>query len=273
MKKIHILILAALFFFSQSCSNGQQYSDGTYVKIETDLGDMVVKLYDETPQHRDNFLKLVNESFYDGLLFHRVIENFMIQGGDPNSKNASPGQNLGSGGPGYTIPAEFNPSLFHKKGALAAARLSDNVNPQKESSGSQFYIVQGQTYTNGALDTLELQINNRNIQLLNREYMTKYQQELIDLRDSGDMDAFNTRVSEIQDEVNEAISQLEPYTISAERRAAYTTVGGTPSLDDEYTVFGEVVEGLDVIDKIAAVETNDADRPLTDIKMKITVLK
>ena len=191
------------------------------VIITTDYGTMKVKLYNETPFHRDNFLKLAKDGYFDDLLFHRVIKNFMIQGGDPESKGAAPGVALGNGGPNYTVPAEFVESIFHKKGSLAAARTGDNVNPKKESSGSQFYIVQGKTYTDEELNLFEKRYNHK-------------------------------------------------YT-DAERKA-YTTAGGTPQLDRSYTVFGEVVEGLDVIDKIAAVKTAAADRPEKDVKMKVKIV-
>ncbi|MDY5969467.1 MAG: peptidylprolyl isomerase [Bacteroidales bacterium] len=192
-----------------------------YVKIETPYGDMKVRLYDETPLHRDNFVKLVRQGFYDSLLFHRVIRDFMIQGGDPQSKNAAAGTMLGNGTTGYTIPAEFNPALMHKKGALAAARMGDPVNPKKESSGCQFYIVQGNVW-----DTTQLQ----------------------------------------------ALARHYGKTMTKEQMEVYSTVGGTPHLDGEYTVFGEVVEGLDVIDKIAAEPCDRADRPVKDVRMKITLV-
>ena len=194
----------------------------TMVIISTDLGEMKAVLYDETPLHKENFIKLAKEGYFDGCLFHRVIDGFMIQGGDPDSKTAKPGQMLGQGGPGYTIPAEFKQELIHKKGALAAARMADQVNPQKASSGSQFYIAQGKSYTENELNMLSSRMGK----------------------------AFNKQ-------------QME----------AYTTVGGVPFLDYEYTVFGEVVEGLEVIDKIAAVEKDRRDRPVQDIKMTIKVVE
>lgn len=199
-----------------------QAQNETKVKIQTQYGDMVVKLYNETPKHRDNFIKLVNEGFYNGTLFHRVIENFMIQGGDPDSKKASPSQMLGGGDIGYTVPAEFVADKFHKKGALAAARMGDNVNPAKASSGCQFYIVQGETLSADKIIGME--------------------------RMSG------TKMTDAQKEI-------------------YQTVGGTPFLDGSYTVFGEVVEGMDVIDKIASVQTNPGDRPKEDVSMQITIVK
>ncbi|MCB0549388.1 MAG: peptidylprolyl isomerase [Phaeodactylibacter sp.] len=190
-------------------------------ELETEFGTMIIQLYDATPKHQDNFVKLAEEGFYDSLLFHRVIQNFMIQGGDPDSKGARQGQALGSGGPGYTIEAEFVDSLVHLKGALAAARTGDAVNPQKRSSGSQFYIVQGQPLTEDMLNRIEAQKGIR---------------------------------------------------YSKEQREAYMAEGGTPFLDREYTVFGRVVEGLDVLDKIAAVQTDGRDRPVNDVSMKIRLI-
>lgn len=220
MKKLILLVLAASFF-----TYGEAQTDSTLKKkdrkrdvlIQTSMGDMTVRLSDSTPLHRDNFLKLVKVHFYDSLLFHRVIKDFMIQGGDPNSRNAKPGEALGMGGPGYRVPAEFRQTLFHKKGVIAAAR--DN-NPEKASSGCQFYIVQGKTFTDTELDNLE-----------------------------------TTRLKR---------------KIPAEQREVYKNLGGTPHLDQGYTVFGEVIKGIDVLDKIAAVETSkgaDRDRPVQDVKI------
>ncbi len=192
---------------------------GTRVKITTDSGVMVIRLYDKTPKHRDNFIKLASAHFFDSLLFHRVINGFMIQGGDPQSKNAAAGTMLGGGDVGYTIPAEFDTSLFHKKGALAAARTN---NPEKASSGCQFYIVQGKKYTDADLNMMEMQSGMK---------------------------------------------------FSPAKRNIYKTIGGTPFLDMNYTVFGEVESGLEVIDKIAAVPGDGANRPLADVRMKIEVLK
>ena len=199
------------------------------VEIRTELGSMVVELYNETPQHRDNFLKLVNEGQYDSLLWHRVIPAFMIQGGDTDSKNAPAGRVLGNGGPGYTVPAEFNPAFIHKRGALSAARMSDEVNPEKASSGSQFYVVQGKSW-----QPAELQM-------------------LLDRKNRG----------------------MTPpkYTCTPEHIAAYSSMGGAPHLDGDYTVFGEVVEGIEVIDKIAALACDNNDRPLADVHMWMSVLK
>jgi peptidyl-prolyl cis-trans isomerase B (cyclophilin B) len=224
MKKIALaLISVSLAFISvaQKDSTIRKKDRKRDVLLQTNYGDIIVRLYDSTPLHRDNFLKLVKTGFYDSVLFHRVIQDFMIQSGDPNSKQAKPGQPLGNGGPGYTIPAEFRPTIFHKKGVIAAARQNDNVNPQKASSGSQFYIVKGKTFTDAGLDSLE-------------------------------------------------ISRLNGRKIPPEQREVYKTIGGVPHLDQAYTVFGEVVKGLDVVDKIAAVQTSkaaDRDRPLEDVKI------
>lgn len=188
----------------------------TKVLLKTSFGDITIALYDETPKHKENFLKLVNEKFYDGVLFHRIIQGFMIQGGDPDSKNAKPGQQLGAGDIGYKIPAEIVNGRFHKRGAVAAAREGDQVNPQKASSGCQFYIVDGTVYDNDKMDM---------------------------------------------------ISQRTGKTFSSEQVEAYTTIGGAPWLDGDYTVFGEVVSGMDVVDKIAAQKKDRNDRPLEDIKI------
>ena len=188
----------------------------TQVLLKTSMGDIVIALYDDTPQHKANFVKLVNEKFYDGVLFHRIIKGFMIQGGDPDSKTAKPGQRLGSGDVGYTIPAEFVPAHIHKRGAVAAARMGDNVNPQKASSGCQFYIVDGTVYDNDKLNMLSMRTGK---------------------------------------------------TFTPEQVQAYTTDGGAPFLDGDYTVFGEVVSGMYVVDKIAAQQKDGADRPIEDIKI------
>ncbi|NOY96075.1 MAG: peptidylprolyl isomerase, partial [Chlorobi bacterium] len=191
--KAAILLLSLSIGFS--CSNAENIGNKK-VLISTNFGDIVVELFNETPKHRDNFIKLANEHFYDGQLFHRVMKNFMIQGGDPGSKGAEPGKRLGMGGPGYTIPAEFNPKFFHKKGALSAARQPDQMNPRKRSSGSQFFIVQGEVFTNGQLDTLEMQINYDRKQQLYKEYFNKIQAVLIKLKQEGKLDEFNITVAE-----------------------------------------------------------------------------
>ncbi|HKJ43922.1 MAG TPA: peptidylprolyl isomerase [Sunxiuqinia sp.] len=273
MKKLLLFLLIGTLFFEVSCADSQNASKKeTRVKIETQYGDIIVKLYNQTPKHRDNFIKLAKDGFYDGLLFHRVINHFMIQGGDPDSRNAKPGQRLGGGDPGYTLPAEIDSSLFHKRGVLAAARRGGPSNPEKRSSGSQFYIVQGTVFTEGALDTLEMKINMGKQRKVMQKYFAKDQNELNRLRQESNQDEFNVRVAQIRDSAAEEISHMKPYKISPERREVYTTIGGYPSLDNEYTIFGEVVEGLDVLDKIAAVKTDQNDRPVDNIKMKVKVL-
>jgi cyclophilin family peptidyl-prolyl cis-trans isomerase len=197
------------------------------VKISTKFGDMVVALYNETPQHRDNFLKLAGEKFYDGLLFHRCINQFMIQGGDPQSKGAGPSAMLGNGGPGYTIPAEFNAKLIHKKGALCAARQGDQVNPKKASSGSQFYIVQGQVWTDMQLSQIEMNIG----------------------------------------------ASMPGFKYTDEQKTLYKTIGGTAQLDMNYTVYGEVIDGLNVVDAIAALPGNQMNRPANDVVMSMEVIQ
>ena len=213
-------ILIAVFALTFSLLAHSQ--DRVKVKISTKYGDMVAELYDETPIHRDNFIKLVKEGFYNGILFHRVIPGFMIQGGDPVSKDDTPNTRIGNGGPGYTLPAEFNPQFFHKKGALAAARMGDAVNPKKESSGSQFYIVEGQVYDNNTIDL------------------------------------FAKRMG---------------VELSLAQKKAYATVGGTPHLDANYTVFGELVEGLEIISKISNVTRDKNNLPKDKVIMNISIVK
>lgn len=244
------------------------------VLVKTPYGNMKIKLYNDTPQHKENFLKLVEEGFYDDLLFHRVIEGFMIQGGDPESKDAEKGARLGSGGPGYTIPAEITfPMHFHKKGALAAARQGDQVNPERESSGSQFYIVQGETFTIGKLDTMEMQMSKRALQSRMFEKITPFQDSLMAMRQRGDRENFEALIAQLEEEAKAELGDSAEFKFPEEVREAYTTIGGTPMLDNTYTVFGEVEEGLDVIDSIAKVNTDQMDRPLEDIEMTMEIIE
>ncbi len=235
---------------------------------------MVAILYDETPQHKANFIKLAKEKFYDSLLFHRIIQNFMIQGGDPDSKNATPEQKLGGGGPGYTIEPEFNPHLFHAKGALSAARLPDNQNPTKASSGSQFYIVQGSVVKES--DVEYLKVDQAKLGSLFRQFMMNPDNKgavdtLNQVYATGDMAAYQKIVYSCIPRIEKQNGVKILKDISEEKIKAYTTVGGSPHLDDEYTVFGKVIKGLDVLDKIAAVPTVAGDRPYEDIRMTIIV--
>ena len=215
-KTIYLLLVAATMFFN-SCTT----QSGTKIVMETTAGTMEFVLYDETPKHRDNFIKLIGEQYFDSLLFHRVIKDFMIQGGDPDSKYAEAGMRLGEGGPDYRIDAEFRmPKLMHKRGALAAAREGDGVNPEKRSSASQFYIVWGKEYTPEQIDAL-----------------------------------------------SQRMQQVGMGEITDEQKNLYTTVGGTPFLDGQYTVFGEITKGLEIVDKIQNVATDQFDRPLEDVRI------
>lgn len=237
------------------------------VRIKTSEGDILVRLYDETPIHRDNFIKLAKQGYYDGTLFHRVIKDFMIQGGDPDSRNAPAGKMLGSGGPGYTLPAEFvYPQLFHKRGALSAARLGDEVNPAKESSGSQFYIVWGKTFKPAELKQLERQMAMQQEQDVFNALAKQHHDEIMDLRRNRDRAGLQAMQEQLLKEA-EDICKANPAGFTEEQVQAYTTVGGTPHLDGQYTVFGEVTDGLDVVEKIQGVKTLRGDRPCDDVKV------
>lgn len=232
---------------------------------------MVAILYDETPKHKENFIKLAKEHYYDSLLFHRVMKDFMIQGGDPNSKIVQPGQPLGTGGPGYTIPSEFNKKYFHEKGALSAARLPDNQNPNKESSGSQFYIVQGQVWPESELVIDQYKLNNALGQLMQNPNYAYLQDTLGQLYYSGDMEAYKAKMIALAPTCEKELGISLKKEVSPERLQSYTTTGGSPHLDEEYTVFGKLISGMDVIDKIAAVQVDPRDRPLEDLPMIVTV--
>jgi cyclophilin family peptidyl-prolyl cis-trans isomerase len=273
MKRYVIILTSVLFLFIVSCGNSKDKTGDQVVSIETEFGVIKLKLYDETPEHKENFLKLAEEGFYDGLLFHRVMQNFMIQGGDPDSRNAQKGIRLGGGSSGYTIPAEFVPKYFHKKGALAAARKGSSANPEKRSSGSQFYIVQGEVFSQGKLDTLEMMKNNSLKNELMKEELSKSNEELNVYMKNQDQAGFNLRVAEIREKVDSIFNAGQKFAFTDEQKEIYTTIGGYPSLDGEYTVFGEVIEGLDVLDQIAAVETDENNRPVKDIKMKVEISK
>lgn len=242
------------------------------INIHTTEGDIVVRLYDETPIHRDNFLKLVKEGTLNGSLFHRVIKDFMIQGGDPDSVNAPAGKQLGMGGPGYTVPAEFvYPKLFHKRGALSAARQADEVNPNRESSGSQFYIVWGKVYKPQELKQIEKQMAMQQVQQAFNELVREHKAEVMDLRRNRDREGLMALQDRLADEAKACCKDAATFT--DEQTEAYTTVGGTPFLDGQYTVFGEVESGLDVVDKIQQTETLRGDRPKKDVSMTFEVVE
>lgn len=276
-KKNILAISIIAVFFTLSSSFIPFFDGGTgdiKVLIITDRGSIKVRLYNETPLHRDNFVKLVKEHYFDSLLFHRVIHNFMIQGGDPASKTAAPDALLGEGGPGYTIPAEFDPKLFHKRGALAAARESDLDNPTQASSGSQFYIVQGRVYTDSLLKTQAKRITKAKLfnEIINRPANKKLLEQYKRYAKAELMDSVKYVMEVISKQVDAELPATKQYAFTAEQIKAYTTVGGTPHLDGSYTVFGEVYEGLELIDEIADQKTDRNARPLTDIRITKVVL-
>jgi cyclophilin family peptidyl-prolyl cis-trans isomerase len=224
MNKLLVLLVSVLLITAYAPYQVKKGDLNKDVEMVTTKGTLVIRLSDSTPLHRDNFIKLVNQHYYDGLLFHRVMNQFMVQAGDPKSKTAKPGEALGQGSPGYMVPAEMKPYLFHKKGALAAARTPDEINPTRESNGSQFYLVHGRVYS--------------------------------------------------EEDLNQVEARLNGYKIPADHREVYKTLGGTPSLDQKYTVFGEVIKGIEVIDSIAAVATGERNRPVEDVKIiKATLIK
>lgn len=273
--KTIILSLSLVLAIKQGFS--QTYSKET-ILISTEFGNMKIKLFNETPKHRDNFLKLVREHFYDSLLFHRVIQDFMIQGGDPDSKHAEPSKFLGDGDLKYTIPAEFAPSLCHKKGMLCAARNGDDVNPEKASSACQFYIVQGKVRTDEDLKSYEKRINKATVSSLKETILNKPENKAIKekieaFKKEQNNDSLMVYYKIINTQVDEEFAKIPHYSFPPEHRTIYKTIGGTPHLDSQYTIFGEVIEGLNVIDKIAAVGKNKDDRPLIDIRMTISIIE
>lgn len=242
----------------------------TTVIMHTSLGDVTLKLYNETPLHRDNFIKLVKKGTYNGLLFHRVIKDFMVQGGDVTSMDAPMNKSLGAGDLGYTVPAEFvYPKYFHKKGALCAARTGDEVNPERASSASQFYIVTGKKYTEGELKQMEKQLENRLKQSIFARLQTENKAKIMQLYRNGEKEELailrDTLVGKTE---LEAEKRKEEACLPAELREAYQSVGGVPFLDNQYTVYGEVVDGIEVVDAIQKVKTNKQDRPLENIVIK-----
>lgn len=268
-----LLGLAVMIFLGCKTNNKKDMKD-VRVKIETTMGDIVVKLYEDTPLHKENFLKLVNDKTYEGTLFHRVIKDFMVQAGDPDSKTAKKGQSLGAGDVGYTVPAEFvYPKYFHKKGVLSAARQGDQVNPEKRSSGCQFYIVTGNVYTDDSLLSFESQMNNAKMNNAFNALVKEHMKEIYKMRKANDEDALMDLQEKLIEQAEAKAAELPDFKFTPEQVEAYKTVGGTPHLDNEYTVFGEVVEGLDIVDKIQEVKTDRSDRPHDDVKIvKVTLL-
>ncbi len=270
MKRSITVLFVTLLLITSCAQDKKDY----VVTIKTSYGDMVAILYDETPKHKANFVKLAQEHFFDSLLFHRVMQGFMIQGADPNSKTAQPGQSLGTGGPGYTLDAEFVPALFHEKGALSAARMPDQVNPQKASSGSQFYIVQGTVISPAEIDNLrfdQMQLMTGLRKMFENPANKPLLDSLNQLYFAGDMQAYQKQLFALAPRVEKETGLIVRKDIPEDRIKAYTTVGGAPHLDDQYTVFGKVIKGLEVIDKIAAVQVDQANRPIEDVRMTVTV--
>lgn len=248
----------------------EQTADTTSVRVavSTTAGDFTVLLYGDTPKHRDNFVRLVKESYYDSTLFHRVIKEFMIQAGDPDSKTAKPGQMLGAGGPDYKIDAEIVfPRHFHKRGVLAAARQGDQVNPKKQSSGSQFYIVTGRVLSDAEMAAMNAQMVNKQKQSIFSRLAGERRQQIIELQRNGDHAGLQALQDELIKLVEAEVAAMPAPSVTPEMREAYTTVGGAPHLDGDYTVFGEVVDGMEVIDAIEKVATDRSDRPVEDVRI------
>lgn len=281
MKRNLTILLTVLVFGAVAACKPRQKNNSdmenqkeTMLKIETTLGDIKVKLYNETPKHRDNFIKLAKEGMYNGTLFHRVIKDFMVQAGDPESKNAPKGKMLGAGDVGYTIPAEIvYPKYFHKKGALSAARQGDNVNPEKKSSGCQFYIVTGKVYNDSTLIGMEQQMNENKLTTVFNSLAQKHAKEIYKMRKANDEDGLYDLQEKLFAQAQEEVAKQPEFHFTKEQIEAYSTVGGTLHLDGEYTVFGEVVEGMDIVDKIQNVKTDRNDRPEEDVKIvKVSLL-
>ncbi|MEO6883973.1 MAG: peptidylprolyl isomerase [Bacteroidia bacterium] len=251
----------------------------TLILMQTNVGNIKLKLYNGTPKTRDNFIKLVKSHFYDSTLFHRVIQDFMVQGGDPSSKHAAQGVELGNGDVGYTVPAEFVPQYFHKRGALAMAREGDDVNPSKASSGCQFYIVQGRIFSNSDLNQLQDKRNQPIKQKIFNEIINKpenaaLKEKFMVFERQKNIDSLKILAQKIEPQIDTTFAKTPHSEYSLEQRKAYTTIGGAPHLDGNYTVFGEVVEGMDIVDKIAASPVDAKDRPSSDIRiLKITIVK
>ncbi len=269
MKKLLFTSLCAAILFMSAC-NTKPKAD--LVEINTNYGNIIVKLYDSTPKHKQNFLNLVKSHYYDSVLFHRVVKDFVIQAGDPLSKHAKPGQVLGDGDTTYTIPFEYVPSYFHKRGVLAAARENDDVNPTKASSALQFYIAQGKKFTDEELKKVEIKVELRTKQYILLNLLKKNNdkpeieslQQAIEKRDTA---SIGKLIRKYNDAVEAEYLRTKPFIITKEQRDIYKTVGGIPHLDGNYTVFGEVVKGMEVVDKIATLETDSMSRPFKDVRI------
>jgi len=274
MRRSVFYMLAAMFALVISCGGSGKNPEQTIVSIKTDLGEIKVKLYDDTPKHRDAFIELAKEGYYNGTLFYRVIQDFLIQGGSKSSKGAAPGKRIGYGDPDKTVDDEILPKYFHKKGALCAPRQPDEINPFKQSDISQFYIVKGRVHTSGELDTMELAVNRpiRN-KIVNSIMTTDVREELKRLKEEKKVDEFRDLAQKVKDKI-ETEYRLSPGVLefSDARREAYTNFGGYPDLDGKFTIFGECISGFEVIDKIAALSTDKNSRPFTDVKITVKIL-
>jgi cyclophilin family peptidyl-prolyl cis-trans isomerase len=275
-QKNKVLISILLIFITSLMSFSAFAKIDTLVVITTSYGTFKLKLYEDTPNHRHNFIKLAQDGFYDSLLFHRIISGFMIQGGDPDSKTANPNQSLGNGDIGYTLAPEIKPQYFHKKGAIAAARQGDDVNPDKVSSGCQFYIVQGKKFSELDMVTVESRMANQLKQSLMWKYLARPENSILRERYVSNQKARNADSLAIinkliQPFIDAEFMNQKLHKFTPEEKAIYAQYGGSPHLDGNYTVFGEVVEGIEVIDKIAEVEVAGNSRPLNDIRMKVTL--
>lgn len=245
------------------------------VDVQTNMGTMRFQLYNDTPKHRDAFMQLAREGYYDGTLFYRVIQNFLIQGGSKSSRNAPPGKRIGYGSPDHTVDDEIIPQHIHKKGALCAPRQPDEENPFKQSDISQFYVVKGQVHSPGELDTLEMAVNIPIKKEITKEiYTPEIRAQLKQLREEKKVKEFREIADRVKSEIK-ARMDLDPrvLTFSEQQRKAYTTIGGYPELDGKYTVFGECISGFEVIDKIAALKTDSNNRPLTDVKITVKIIQ
>ena len=267
------MILISTIFISSS----NYLKNPTIIEVETTKGKIVIELYEETPIHKANFIKLVENGFYEGITFHRVIKNFMAQAGDPNSRNENFKGKLGQNSEGQTLPAEIVPKYFHKKGALAAARQGDQINPEKKSSGSQFYIVQGQKHTRNQIKQMETRINQQmeNAQISNflkMEGNEKYLKRIKNFQVLRQSDSLNMLLTQIKKMIS--LDGNSRFSFSEEAIKIYETIGGTPFLDNGYTVFGEVIKGIEIIDNICSVSTKEGDIPIEPISIvKMTILK
>lgn len=261
--------LGVIFTVLTICSCKSYDDSNRYVDINTEFGDIVVKLYNETPKHTQNFVKLANEKFFDNIIFHRVIKDFMIQGGDPTTKNAVKGKEYGETDAGYLLNPEFNDTIIHKKGALAMAREGDDVNPEKKSSSSQFYIVVGKIFTQNELDEIEVKNNKKIVENYKKQLFNEMLQNADKIDNQEYLNSINNR---IKVKVDSLMLNGKKFKFTDKQRETYTTIGGTPHLDGNYTVFGEVVKGLDIVEKISKLKTDQNDRPAKDVKMVIRVL-